>query len=80
MRMRGREPSTAPALWPLEREAGVDLSPKRLAGKTPTQALYDGYVEAALVPVARRNLYSFSRFKSLARWIIPARLCTSSLR
>jgi hypothetical protein len=58
----------------------VDLSPKRLAGKTPTQAHHDGDVEAALVPVARRNLYSFSRFKPLARLIIPARLCTSSLR
>jgi tripartite-type tricarboxylate transporter receptor subunit TctC len=34
----------------LEREAGVDLSPKHFAGKTPTEALYDGDVEAVLVP------------------------------
>ena len=33
----------------LEREAGVDLSPKHFAGKTPTEALYDGDVEAVLV-------------------------------
>ena len=34
----------------LEREAGVDLSPKHFANKTPTEALYDGDVEAVLVP------------------------------
>ena len=35
----------------LEREAGIDLSPKSPGGKTPTEAVYDGDVEAALVPV-----------------------------
>jgi tripartite-type tricarboxylate transporter receptor subunit TctC len=34
----------------LEREAGVDLSLKSPGGKTPTEALRDGDVEAALVP------------------------------
>jgi tripartite-type tricarboxylate transporter receptor subunit TctC len=33
----------------LEREAGIDLAPKSL-GKAPTEALYDGDVEAVLVP------------------------------
>jgi tripartite-type tricarboxylate transporter receptor subunit TctC len=33
----------------LEREAGVDLSPKTPAGKEPVQAIYDADVEAALV-------------------------------
>lgn len=33
----------------LEREAGIDLAPKSL-NKAPTEALYDGDVEAALVP------------------------------
>ena len=35
----------------LEREAGVDLSPKSPAGSSPTQAIYDAEVEAALVPL-----------------------------
>ena len=34
----------------LERRAGVDLSPKSPGGKAPLEALYDGEVEAALVP------------------------------
>lgn len=34
----------------LEREAGIDLSPKSPGGKAPLGALYDGDVEAALVP------------------------------
>lgn len=34
----------------LERAAGIDLSPKSPGGKTPTEAIYDGDVEAALVP------------------------------
>jgi tripartite-type tricarboxylate transporter receptor subunit TctC len=35
----------------LEREADIDLSPKSPANKTPTQAVHDSDVEAALVPV-----------------------------
>ena len=35
----------------LEREAGVDLVPKSPANKTPIQAIYDGDVETALVPL-----------------------------
>jgi tripartite-type tricarboxylate transporter receptor subunit TctC len=34
----------------LEREAGVDLAPKSPGKKTPTEAIYDGDVETALVP------------------------------
>lgn len=34
----------------LEKEAGLDLSPKSPANKTPVQAVYDYDVEAALVP------------------------------
>ena len=34
----------------LEREAGVKLSPKSPGKKSPTEAIYDGDVEAALVP------------------------------
>lgn len=34
----------------LEREAGIDLSPKSSGKKSPTEAIYDGDVEAALVP------------------------------
>jgi tripartite-type tricarboxylate transporter receptor subunit TctC len=40
----------------LEREAGIDLSPKSPANKTPVQAIYDSDVEAALVPVDREVL------------------------
>lgn len=34
----------------LEREAGIDLAPKSPKSKTPVQAIYDGDVEAALMP------------------------------
>ena len=34
----------------LEREAGIDLSPKSPGKKAPIEAIYDGDVEAALVP------------------------------
>jgi tripartite-type tricarboxylate transporter receptor subunit TctC len=35
----------------LEEEIGADLSPKSPANKSPTQAIYDAEVEAALVPL-----------------------------
>ncbi len=35
----------------LERESGLDLSPKSPATKSPIQAIYDAEVEAALVPL-----------------------------
>jgi tripartite-type tricarboxylate transporter receptor subunit TctC len=35
----------------LEKEAGVDLAAKSPAGKSPTEAIYDAEVEAALVPL-----------------------------
>jgi tripartite-type tricarboxylate transporter receptor subunit TctC len=35
----------------LEEEAGIDLSPKSPAKKSPIQAIYDAEVEAALVPL-----------------------------
>ena len=35
----------------LERESGLDLSPKSPANKPPIQAIYDAEVEAALVPL-----------------------------
>jgi tripartite-type tricarboxylate transporter receptor subunit TctC len=35
----------------LEEEAGIDLSPKSPAKKSPIQAIYDADVEAALVPL-----------------------------
>lgn len=35
----------------LEEEAGIDLSPKTPGGKTPVEAIYDGEVETALMPL-----------------------------
>ena len=35
----------------LERDLGVDISPKSFANKSPVEAVYDGDVETALVPL-----------------------------